>query len=93
MSDYSNRIRLPNWDGDVPRCSERCPMFDGKRCDELGQRPDGICEPAVKEIVAAARSMVGAFKHVGNEQSGLYLAVAGVEAEKRIIALRAAVNS
>ena len=86
--------RLPRWDDSVPRCSEDdCPMFDGKRCEELGHRPSSLCEPAVSEIVATARSMVGAFKHVGDERSGLYLAVTGVEAERRIIALRTAVTS
>lgn len=86
--------RLPRWDGDVPACStDDCPMFDGKRCEELGTRPDRICEPAVNEIVAAARAMVGAFKTVGDAPgAALYLAVAGVEAEKRIVALRTAVT-
>lgn len=37
----------------VPRCDERCPSFDGKRCEILGHRPDGICAPAVKEMSKA----------------------------------------
>lgn len=37
----------------VPTCSEdECPEYDGKRCKLTGFRPDRICEPAVREIVA-----------------------------------------
>jgi hypothetical protein len=39
----------PDWgtsDG-VPRCTDECPMHDGKRCRALGMRPSAICEPAV----------------------------------------------
>ena len=39
----------PDWMalGSLPHCSERCPSHDGKRCEQLGHRPDEICEPAV----------------------------------------------
>ena len=41
----------PDWDDElVPRCSEHCPQYDGKRCRLLGQRPGAICEPAVAEM-------------------------------------------
>lgn len=41
----------PEWtDQLIPRCSEHCPSFDGKRCELMGFRPDGICEPAVHEV-------------------------------------------
>lgn len=39
-------------DDGVPYCStDECPMYDGKRCELLGHRPDGLCEPEVREIV------------------------------------------
>ncbi len=38
----------PAWTmGGVPNCSEHCRYHDGKRCELLGFRLDGICEPAV----------------------------------------------
>lgn len=50
----------PKWDSDsIPRCDERCPAFDGKRCELLGFRPDVICEPAVFELVGNARDAIG----------------------------------
>lgn len=46
MSD--ERIQ-PNYINGVPRCSEeKCPSYDGKRCQLLGQKPDSICAPEVK---------------------------------------------
>lgn len=38
----------------VPLCNDRCPSYDGKRCDVLGCRPDRICEPAVAQLAEAA---------------------------------------
>lgn len=36
----------------IPFCArELCPSYDGKRCGLVGCRPDGICEPAVVELV------------------------------------------
>lgn len=30
----------------LPKCSrDDCPQYDGKRCRELGFRPDAFCEP------------------------------------------------
>ena len=40
----------PTWSKGVPFCSEDCPRFDGKRCDAMGFRPDGICEPSVEAM-------------------------------------------
>lgn len=40
----------PRWSDNVPWCDERCAQHDGKRCQVTGLRPDGICEPAVKEM-------------------------------------------
>lgn len=40
----------PEWHKDVPRCTERCSYHDGKRCELLGHRPDGICEPVVRQM-------------------------------------------
>lgn len=49
------REMLPEWtDQLIPRCSEKCPSFDGKRCELMGFRPDGVCEPAVHEIALRA---------------------------------------
>lgn len=46
----------------VPRCSERCPSFDGKRCEILGHKPENICEPAVvdmaKRLMVVALSLI-----------------------------------
>jgi len=43
----------PDRSGDgVPYCTyEKCPQYDGKRCDLMGQRPSWICEPAVQDLV------------------------------------------
>lgn len=66
------REMLPEWtDQLIPRCSERCPSFDGKRCELMGFRPDGICEPAVREIAlrAACAFDVAQMKAERNERS------------------------
>jgi len=48
VSAFNNANPTPTYDGVVPRCShEGCPLYDGKRCEALGFRPDGICEPTV----------------------------------------------
>ncbi len=46
----------PDWgsDGAAPFCSERCPSFDGKRCEILGHRPGSLCEPAVRDAIPLA---------------------------------------
>ena len=56
----------PNWsDSGVPFCSEdKCPAFDGKRCEYLGHRPDAICEVMVIQIVSAAEEWQD---HIDNE--------------------------
>lgn len=50
----------PVWSGLVPRCAEdMCPHYDGKRCEVLGMRPRGICEPVVSamgELIDACAS-------------------------------------
>lgn len=46
----------PEWEGRVPRCTERCPSHDGKRCMVLGRRPESICEPAVSDPTSALTS-------------------------------------
>ncbi len=35
----------PQWVQSVPMCHEACPYHDGKRCELLGLRPYGHCEP------------------------------------------------
>lgn len=42
----------PAWDGAVPGCSDRCPHYDGKRCELTGNRPYGVCAPAVEAMGA-----------------------------------------
>lgn len=35
----------------IPFCSEeRCPRYDGKRCEALGHQPGRVCEPVVAEM-------------------------------------------
>lgn len=50
----SDRVHLPQVDKNgVPWCDEdRCPFYDGKRCEATGFRPAKICEPAVIEMAA-----------------------------------------
>lgn len=50
----------PDWgsDGAAPFCSERCPSFDGKRCEVLGHRPGSLCEPAVRDAIAMAIRLI-----------------------------------
>jgi hypothetical protein len=47
---YPNISIYPEWDCGMPRCNDRCPQHDGKRCELLGCRPSSICEIAVKEM-------------------------------------------
>jgi hypothetical protein len=46
----------PDWDHDVPFCTEECKSHDGKRCQLMGMRPGNICEPAVVGMAAALDS-------------------------------------
>lgn len=46
----SDKIQ-PEMEKGIPICSERCPSYDGKRCDITGFRPSRVCEPAVREII------------------------------------------
>jgi hypothetical protein len=41
----------------IPYCTEECSRFDGKRCDLMGFRPDGICEPAVKAMADEIKTL------------------------------------
>ena len=44
------------------RCTDRCPSYDGKRCELLGHQPEGLCVPACRAdraVTKAARSMIG----------------------------------
>ncbi|MGK3981379.1 hypothetical protein WMF38_57810 [Sorangium sp. So ce118] len=54
-------MRLPTIDSNgVPLCSEnRCPSYDGKRCEETGFRPHTICEPEVIAMAAELRTLRG----------------------------------
>ena len=47
----------PDWSEDgVPLCSYDCPSHDGKRCELMGLRPGGICEPMVVEMSRMLRA-------------------------------------
>lgn len=51
---------MPARDEDgLPRCTEKCAHHDGKRCVILGHRPDGLCEPEVREMAAKLTALVG----------------------------------
>lgn len=65
-------MRLPTIDErGVPFCSEdRCPSFDGKRCEELGDRPGRICEPAVVQMAIGLRRPYAAGAQVAGENHG-----------------------
>ena len=49
----------PEWDKDgVPSCTlDECPSYDGKRCREMGFRPQSLCEPAVGLIAKALKAL------------------------------------
>jgi hypothetical protein len=51
-------VRRPERDKNgLPVCSaECCPQYDGKRCREMGFRPDRFCEPQLIDDYEAARS-------------------------------------
>lgn len=41
-----------------PMCTEdSCPSFDGRRCDKIGGRPHGSCEPAVTAMTKALAAL------------------------------------
>lgn len=48
-------VRAPQRDKNgLPLCtSDGCPQYDGKRCREMGFRPDRFCEPQLVEDYAA----------------------------------------
>lgn len=50
----------PEWHDLVPRCTDRCPHHDGKRCELLGHRPSDLCEPAIALICDKANQVVAA---------------------------------
>lgn len=48
---------VPLMDDGLPLCSDRCPAFDGKRCELTGFRPDRVCEPFVRNLVAEVATL------------------------------------
>ena len=52
--ESNNEPQRPTFDKlGVPHCAyNACPSYDGKRCELLGARPDGICEPAVIDMAS-----------------------------------------
>jgi hypothetical protein len=49
----------------VPRCTrDKCPAFDGKRCDLMGYRPGPLCEPAVAVMAEDLRHARAALRHI-----------------------------
>lgn len=56
----TNEIRPRIGQGGIPRCAyDACPQYDGKRCRAMGFKPDGICEPAVLDLVKRAAKPPG----------------------------------
>ncbi len=46
----------------LPLCSQAgCALFDGKRCEAIGFRPDRFCEPVLVETRDALRRLANAF--------------------------------
>jgi hypothetical protein len=54
-------MRLPTFTSHgVPLCdTDRCPFYDGKRCEETDFRPDPICEPEVIGMAVELRTLRG----------------------------------
>jgi hypothetical protein len=53
MRDYQ-----PSLDNDgVAWCAETCQQFDGKRCQLIGFRPHGICEPWARDMAAIVSAL------------------------------------
>lgn len=44
-------------DRQIPWCNERCPYFDGKRCELLGHPPESVCLPGVQILVDMANRL------------------------------------
>lgn len=77
----------------LPLCSEQCPKHDGKRCRELGFRPDRFCEPAlIDEKDEAHLLLENVWGDLGNV---VYNAEHGNQAEtiEQSSALRVLVNA
>jgi hypothetical protein len=72
----SNRWPRIGDDG-IPYCSyEACAQYDGKRCRELAQRPDSLCEPQISDM---ARDLAAYRAHYVTKKSAdlmLHAAVA-----------------
>lgn len=48
----------PNLINGIGYCAgDGCPEYDGKRCQLMGFRPQGICEPWVLELVAKVKNL------------------------------------
>lgn len=41
----------------VPWCNERCPYYDGKRCELLGHPPESVCVPGVRILINMANEL------------------------------------
>lgn len=53
----------PNWDDNIPLCSNDCPSYDGKRCALTGFSPKQICEPAISEAMSILDSMLSMLRN------------------------------
>ena len=63
----------PEWDcDDVPRCSDGCAYYDGKRCELIGSRPDQVCEVAAQEMARVIDGVVNSLSFTGraNDREG-----------------------
>lgn len=41
----------PKFHNDIGYCQEKCPSYDGKRCEVMGFHPESICEPWLNELI------------------------------------------
>lgn len=60
MGEHLGPEPTPDPETGVPFCSgDECGRYDGKRCWLTGNRPSGICEPAVAEMIVELRRLRG----------------------------------
>lgn len=57
VATYGADIKPDHDTNALPLCSgAACPSYDGKRCKNLGFRPDRFCEPALIQLIASAEA-------------------------------------
>lgn len=75
----SNRLPRIGDDG-IPHCSyDACAQYDSKRCNALGYRPSGLCEPQVADM---ARDLAAYRAHYVTKTSADLVLCAAVAAKE-----------